>query len=152
MSRDRSRRARVVAAALRTWATLRRTTTPPAVRVDVRQPERWSHVATIDLDDAGADRVLALLREDVARTPATLADHVDGWLTEQAAAGRTRVRARDLLDVAVRAGRTKSELAAHLAGLVDAGRLRETRRPGVFRLIPRPAWAVRPGLPAARNH
>lgn len=147
-------RARVLAAALRTWTTLRSgPSSETAVRVDVRQPTDWGHVGTIDLDPGQAGRVLAFLRDDVARTgpAATVAAHVDGWLTEQAAAGRRRIHAADLLDVVSRAGRPKQEMAAHLTHLVDTGRLRETWRPGVYRLTPRPtSWAVRRGMPAAR--
>jgi hypothetical protein len=151
-----ARTARVLAAALRTWTTVHRSAPAaapdPAVRLEVRQPGDWEHVGTVDLDGGRAARVLDMLREDlVATTAGTLAAHVDGYLTEARALGRRRLHARDLLDAAARAGCTKRDLAAHLAELVDAGHLAETRWPGVYRIQPLPTWSIRPGLPAART-
>jgi hypothetical protein len=42
--------------------------------------------------------------------------------------------AADLIAAAPRIGRPRGWIASHLSTLVDAGRLEETRRPGVFRI------------------
>ncbi|WP_326598077.1 hypothetical protein [Streptomyces sp. NBC_01803] len=151
--------ARVFAAALRNWTRIGgQTDAATAVRVDVRQPADWSHIATINIDRQQANRVLGLLRHDVAdqipgpRAPEQAALLIDARLTELRAAGHRTIRPTDLLDLAHTTGQTKEWLAAHLSHLADTGRLRETRwRTGIYRITTPPApWAIRPGMPTAR--
>src|SRR5690606_31229182 len=145
--------ARVLAAALRTWTHLRRGRRGRSVlRFDVRDgAQRHEYLATVDLRDEQAAQLLALLRAGVERAAGPMEAHIDGSPAEPAAAGRARVRAADLLTAAHRASRSKREIADHISWLVETGRLRETWRPGVYRIPPpSPAWSIRPGMPTAR--
>lgn len=138
--KDAGARARVFAAALRTWSTIDADDSPTAVRLDVRQPPDWKYAATVNLTVRQHGRLLAFLRDDLAEnrpgysSPSRAAAVIGGLLTELVADGRTRVTAADLVDAAPRIGRSRSWIAAHIADLVDDGRLLETRRPGVFRI------------------
>lgn len=150
----KSRTARVIAAALRAWAPAR-SAGDTALRLEVREPERWEHTATVNLDDGHADRLLTLLRRDVAEslprscTPAQAAAAIEQHLVLMLAAGTHTIHAADLLDLALRTGQSKTWLASHLVQLLDAGHLREIWwRPGTYRITTPPAWAIRPGMAA----
>ncbi|MFI7274111.1 hypothetical protein [Streptomyces sp. NPDC049879] len=148
------RAARVLAAALRAWTT----PTPPdqaAARLDIREPDTWSHTATVSLTPDRTDRLIGLIRRDVAErlpricTPQQTAEAIEQHLAHRLAAGHHTVSHTDLLDIALRTGQTTHWLAAHLVALLDAGRLRETWwRPRTYRITTPPAWAIRPGLTA----
>ncbi|MFI7274205.1 hypothetical protein [Streptomyces sp. NPDC049879] len=147
------RAARVLAAALRAW-----TTTPPdqaAARLDIRAPSRWEHAATVSLDPDRTDRLIGLIRQDVADrlpricTPQQTAEAIEQYLAHRLAAGHRTVSRAELLDIALRTGQTTHWLAHHLVALLDGGRLRETWwRPRSYRITTPPAWAIRPGLTA----
>jgi hypothetical protein len=136
-----TRAARVLGAALRTWATLDgHDGTPVVARLQVRQPPAWEYIGTVDITARQCARVLDFLRGDLAEyrpghsSPERAAAVIDAILTELAAAGRTHITAADLVDAAPRIGRPYAWIAAHIADLVDAGQLLETRRPDRFRI------------------
>ncbi|MEU6057980.1 hypothetical protein [Streptomyces sp. NPDC047097] len=134
------KQARILAAALRTWATTTHDNTPTAVRIDIRQPPAWRHVATNNLTQHQQARLLAFLHDDLAnyrpgqRTPEHAATVIRGLLAELTAAGHTHLTTADLTTASPRIGRSRAWIAAHIADLIDTGRLVETRRPGIFRI------------------
>ncbi|ARQ69742.1 hypothetical protein [Streptomyces marincola] len=148
------RAARVLAAALRAWTT-HPAPRETAARLDIRQPEDWSHTASITLDADRTDRLIGLIRRDVAAqlprhcTPKQTAQAIGHHLAHRLAAGHRTVRHSDLLDIALRTGQTTHWLAHHLVTLLDSGRLRETWwRPYTYRITTPPTWAIRPGITA----
>lgn len=139
MTRPRSpRRAAVLAAALHGWATATTDTTPVGTQVVLREGPDWQWLATNPLTDSQVDRVIDLLRADLVApaptTPVQAAAAVDQLLAEWRAEGRKTVRPEDFVAVLPRIGRSRSWLAQHLVHLADSKYLRETRRPGVYRL------------------
>lgn len=132
--------ARVFAAALTNWIALNPDDSPPATRLDIRQPPNWTHTATLTLTERQQQRILTVLRNDLAEnrpgytTPERAAQIIDGLLTELAAAGRTRITTADLVEAAPRIGRSRRWIADHITTLLDNGRLAETRRPNTFRI------------------
>lgn len=131
-------KARVLAAALRNWATVDADLGPTVARLEVRQPPSWGYAATVNISDRQYKRVLNFLRDDLIEnrpgysTPERAATVIEGLLQELAAAGRTRVTAADLVEAAPRIGRSRTWIAAHITDLIDFGRLRETRRADTF--------------------
>jgi hypothetical protein len=139
MTRHRTpRTAAVLAAALNSWAATTRDNTQQIARLELRQAPTWSYTGKIALTEGQVVRLLDVLREDLVpprpNTPVQAAAAVDQILAEWRAAGRTLVRPRDLIDQLPRIAQPKAWLAAHLTALVDDGFLRETRRPGTYRL------------------
>lgn len=140
MNQDDGTKARVLAAALRNWATIDADLTPTVARLQVRQPPAWGYAATVDISDRQYKRVLAFLRDDLIEnrpgysTPERAATVVAGLLAEHRAAGRNTLTAADLNEAAPRIGRSRTWIAAHITTLIDAGQLIETRRPGTFRI------------------
>ncbi|MDI5967152.1 hypothetical protein [Streptantibioticus silvisoli] len=135
------RQARVLGAALRNWASHTADPGPPAVRLQIRQPPDWSYVNAVDLTDDQYQRLLAFLRDDLTAyqpepqpSPGSATRAFDGYLAELRVAGHTRLTAAELLDAAPRVGRSRTWIAQHVTHLIDTGQLRETRRPGVFRI------------------
>ncbi|MFD5319346.1 hypothetical protein [Streptomyces sp. NPDC127098] len=151
------RAARVLAAALRAWTN---PTPPPdtaAARLVIRQPDDWAHTATINLTSGHTDRLIGLIRRDVADhtprtcTPEQAAEAIRHHLAYCLAAGHHAIRHADLLDLASRTGQSKTWLAHHITELIDGGHLRETWwRPGTYRITTPPTWAIRPGITARR--
>lgn len=146
--------AQVLGFALRTWATLNESDhTPVVARLQVRQPPGWGHVETVDLTGRQCLRIRDFLRNDLAeynpghRTREEAAAVVETVLHEITLEGRNKVTAADLVAAAPRIGRSRAWIAAHVSELVDAGRLVETCRPGVFRIVPPVTYRVRPGSP-----
>ncbi|MEU8623289.1 hypothetical protein [Streptomyces sp. NPDC048669] len=133
-------RARVLAAALRTWTTIDADLEPPVARIEIRYPPAWAFAATNSLTARQQQRLLDFLRDDLAEnrpghsTPERAAAVIDGLLAELAAAGRDRITTADLAEAAPRIGRSRTWIAAHITELVDDGRLAETRRPDTFRI------------------
>lgn len=133
-------KARVLAAALRNWATVDIDPTPTVARLQVRQPPDWGYATTVDISDRQYKRVLAFLRDDLIEnrpgysTPERAARIITALLAERRAAGHTQLTTADLVDAAPRIGRSRAWIAAHITDLIDAGHLAETRRPGVFRI------------------
>ncbi|MEW1754716.1 hypothetical protein [Streptomyces angustmyceticus] len=131
-------KARVLAAALRNWATVDADPAPTVARLEVRQPPAWGYAATVDISDRQYKRVLAFLRDDLIEnrpgysTPERAAAVVEALLVELVAAGQIRVTAADLVEAAPRIGRSRTWIAAHITDLIDSGRLRETRRADTF--------------------
>lgn len=140
MNQDDGMKARILAAALRNWATVDSDLTPTVARLQVRQPPAWGYAATVDISDRQYKRVLAFLRDDLIEnrpgysSPERAAKVVAGLLAEHRAAGRTRLTTADLVEAAPRIGRSRTWIAAHITELIDAGQLQETRRPGIFRI------------------
>lgn len=132
------RSAAVLAAALSSWATATRDHTPPTARLELRQAPEWKYTGKVPLTEGQIGRLLALLREDLtpprANTAEQAAAAVDQILAEWRAEGRTTIRPADLVAQLPRIAQTRAWLAGHLGELVDAGYLRETRRPGVYRM------------------
>ena len=134
------RRAAVLAAALHSWTATTSDPHPtePVARLVVRQAPDWEHISTDTLTGPQVGRLLDLLRADLARpgpcTPVQAVAQVDQILAEWRAEGRTVVHPQDWIDVLPRVGRGRDWLAVHLVHLTDAGYLRETRRPGTYRL------------------
>lgn len=133
-----SRRAVVLGAALNSWT---KTTHDPGehvARLVIRQAPDWEHVGTANLTDPQLARLLDILRTDLIparpNTPLQAAAAVDQILAEWHAAGRSVIRPADLVDQLPRIGQSRTWLAGHLVTLTDQGYLRETRRPGVYRL------------------
>ncbi|MFH9225922.1 hypothetical protein [Streptomyces lydicus] len=131
-------KARVLAAALRNWATVDADLAPTVARLEVRQPPTWGYAATVDISDRQYKRVLAFLRDDLIEnrpgysTPERAAAVVEALLRELVAAGQIRVTAADLVEAAPRIGRSRTWIAAHITDLIESGRLRETRRADTF--------------------
>jgi hypothetical protein len=140
MNQDDGTKARVLAAALRNWATVDADLTPAVARLQIRQPPAWGYATTVDISDRQYKRVLAFLRDDLIEnrpgysSPERAAAVVAGLLDEHRAAGRTTLTAADLNEASPRIGRSRTWIAAHITELTDAGQLQETRRPGVFRI------------------
>jgi hypothetical protein len=140
MNQDDGAKARVLAAALRNWATVDADHTPTVARLHVRKPPEWGYCTTVDISDRQYKRVLAFLRDDLIEnrpgysSPERAAAIIAGLLAEHRAAGHTRLTTADLVEAAPRIGRSRSWIAAHITTLIDAGQLAETRRPGVFRI------------------
>lgn len=136
------RDAAVLTAALTTWSTSTAPGKPPTAgtaRLELRQGPDWSHTGRLTLDHDQVYRLLALLRADLVPpgplTPEAAAAAVEQLLTEWRAEGRRTVHPADLVTALPRIGQSRTWLAAHLVRLADAGHLRETRRPGVYRLL-----------------
>lgn len=132
------RRAAVLAAALSSWATTTHDGTEPVARLELRQAPAWDYVGRTPLTGQQVTRILHLLRDDLIpaqpHTPTQAAAAVDQILAEWRAEGRTLIRPADLLEQLPRIAQTTAWLAGHLVRLVDDGYLRETRRPGTYRL------------------
>ncbi|WP_436755413.1 hypothetical protein [Streptomyces sp. URMC 124] len=126
--------------ALRTWADDDPHDAPTTARLAIRTPPDWEHVGVVNLTHRTQQRILGLLRRDIAEqhpgptSPQRAAAIIDGLLAEHRAAGRTHIRATDLVSAAPRIGRSRAWIAEHITRLVDAGYLQETWRPGRFRL------------------
>ncbi|RKN07287.1 hypothetical protein [Streptomyces radicis] len=153
------RAARVLAAALHAWTTPTPHPDKAAARLDIREPSRWEHTATINLTHGHTDRLIGLIRADVADrlprhcSPEQTAQAIEQHLAHRTAAGHRTVNHRDLLDIARRTGQTTHWLAHHLIALLDTGRLRETWwRPHTYRITTPPPWAIRPGITARSTH
>lgn len=150
--------ARVLAAALRSWAHATRGAGRTATRLEVRATPDWDHTGTVNLTHGQTQRLVTFMRDDLdthlpAPTDDTAAERLlDTHLDDLAAAGQHRIRPADLLDIAHRAGRPKAWAAEQVDRLEQAGRISSRRwRPGVYRIHPpAPVWAVRPGMPNAR--
>lgn len=134
------RNAAVLTAALRSWATANPDPADPTIRIEFRGAPTWAPTGKTNLTPGQADRLLYLLREDLApprrNTPTQAAVAVDQLLAEWRAEGRTRIRPTDLIAQLPRIAQSRAWLAEHLVHLTDAGYLTETRRPGVYRLNP----------------
>ncbi|MFI0914329.1 hypothetical protein [Streptomyces abikoensis] len=132
--------ARIFATALRTWAGIDVEEAPTAVRLEIREPPAWEYAGVINLTNCQQERILKLLRGELAEnrpgysSPERAAAVIQGLLTERRLAGRTHVDASDLVEAAPRIGRSRKWIAAHITELIEAGHLRETRRPARFRL------------------
>ncbi|MEV4970584.1 hypothetical protein [Streptomyces scopuliridis] len=133
-------RAKVLAAAFRTWTTVLDDPEPAVARLEIRYPPAWAFATTVSITARQQKRLLGFLRDDLAEnrpgnsTPERAATVIDGLLAELAAAGRTRVTTADLAEAAPRIGRSRTWIAAHITDLIDGGRLTETRRPDTFRI------------------
>lgn len=133
-------RAKVLAAAFRTWTTIDIDPEPPVARIEIRYPPAWAFAATNSLTARQQQRLLDFLRDDLAEnrpgysTPERAAHVIDGLLAELAAAGHTRITTADLTQAAPRIGRSRTWIAAHITDLIDSGRLIETRRTDTFRI------------------
>ncbi|MFI8942735.1 hypothetical protein [Streptomyces syringium] len=140
MNREDGTQAKVLAAALRNWATIDADPSPTVARLVIRQPPEWAYTATVNITGRQYKRVLAFLRDDLAdehpgrSTPERAAAVIDGLITEHRVAGHAHITTADLVEAAPRIGRTRTWIAAHIAELVDTGQLHETRRPQRFRL------------------
>ncbi|WP_435597079.1 hypothetical protein [Streptomyces anulatus] len=133
-------RAKVLAAALRTWTTVDNDPESPVARLEIRYPPHWAFTSTNNITARQQGRLLAFLRDDLAEnrpshsTPERAAAVIHGLLVEHAAAGRTRITTADLAEAAPRIGRSRTWIAAHVTELIDTGVLHETRRPDTFRI------------------
>jgi len=139
MTRPRKgRRAAVLAAALQSWATTTSDQNERTARLIVRQGPDWQEAGIINFTDTQAGRLITLLRDDLIpdqpATPIQVAATLDQLLAEWRAEGRTVIRPADLTAALPRLGCTAAELAGQIVRLVDERYLRETRRPGTFRL------------------
>jgi hypothetical protein len=141
MTRNHSyRRAAVLAAALHSWATTTSDNSPPIARLVVRQGPTWEHISTTNLTSDQITRIITVLRTDLIPDPSRPATAVqasaavDQLLAEWRAEGRKVIRPEDFIEALPRIGRSREWLAHHLVHLADAGYLRETRRPGTYRL------------------
>lgn len=141
-SEEGGTKARVLAAALRNWATVDADPAPTVARLEIRQPPTWGYLGTTNLTDRQYKRVLAFLRDDLIEnrpgysSPERAAAVIEGLLRELVAAGQARVTTTDLVDTAPRIGRSRTWIAAHITDLIDTGRLRETRRADTFDIAP----------------
>ncbi|MGW4270856.1 hypothetical protein ACWEGQ_00460 [Streptomyces seoulensis] len=132
--------ARVLAAAIRTWATTNPDPSPPCARLQIRQPPTWSYTSTTDLTHQQHTRLLTLLRNDLANhhpghsTPERAAAVIHGLITETAAASHRHITTADLVQAAPRIGRDRTWIASHITHLIDQGLLQETRHPNQFRI------------------
>lgn len=136
----RPRRAAVLAAALHSWAT---TTTDKAEltsRLVVREGPTWQEAGITNLTDQQVGRLLDLLRQDLIPdrpvTPVQVSATLDQLIAEWRAEGLATIRPEHLTAALPRLGCTKLDLAQQIVRLVDSGYLRETRRPGTYRLDP----------------
>lgn len=139
MTRPRKgRRAAVLAAALHSWTTTTRDQSELTSRLIVRQGPDWQEAGISNLTDHQVGRLITLLRDDLIpdqpATPVQAGATIDQILAEWRAEGRHIIRPEDLVSVLPRIGRSRSWLAAHLVKLADSGYIRETRRPGTYRL------------------
>lgn len=132
------RRAAVLAAALDSWAKTTTDNGQPTARLEIRQAPDWAYTGRTTLTSGQVTRLLAVLRDDLVpaapNSPVQAAAVVDQLLAEYRAAGRTTIRPDDLVGDLPRIGRTREWLAVHLTQLADDGYLRETWRPGVYRI------------------
>lgn len=132
--------ARVLATALRHWSSIDADTSPIAARIQIRQPPTWEFAGTVNVSGRQLQRILGLLRDDIAEqnpglsSPERAAAVIAALLAEHRAAGHTTITARDLVAAAPRIGRPIEWIAAHLVDLADAGQIQETWRPSVFRI------------------
>lgn len=134
-------RARVLLTALRTWATIDRPdNAPTAARIQIRATPDWQYAGTVDITTDQYQRLLRLLRDDLAEhhpghsSPDRAARVINSLLGELLAAGHGHVTSRDLVAAAARIGRPRTWIATHIAGLIESGRLIETRRAGRWRI------------------
>lgn len=133
-------RAKVLAAALRTWTTVDNDPEPTVARLEIRYPPHWAFASTNPITARQQGRLLAFLRDDLAEnrpshsTPERAAAVIHGLLAEHTAAGRDRITTADLTEAAPRIGRSRTWIAAHVTDLIDTGVLHETRRPDTFRI------------------
>lgn len=133
-------RAKVLAAAFRTWTTVDNDPEPAVARLEIRYPPDWAFASTNSVTARQQKRLLDFLRDDLAEnrpgysTPERSAQVIAGLLAELVAAGQTRITTADLAQAAPRIGRSRSWIAEHITELVDAGQLTETRRPDTFRI------------------
>jgi hypothetical protein len=133
-------RAKVLAAAFRTWTTVDATPEPAVARIEIRYPPAWAFASTTAITARQQRRLLDFLRDDLAEnrpgnsTPERSARVIAGLLAELVAAGQTRITTADLAQAAPRIGRSRTWIAAHITDLIDAGTLHETRRPDTFRI------------------
>lgn len=132
------RNAAVLTAAFRSWSTATHDQGDETVRIEFRQAPDWAPTGKTTITATQADRLLYLLREDLIpprrNTPVQAAVAVDQILAEWQAEGRTRITPADLISQLPRIAQTRDWLAEHLVHLTDAGYLRETRRPGTYRI------------------
>lgn len=132
-------RARVLGAALRNWAAHTADPTPPVARLQIRQPPDWSYVNAVNLTEQA---LTGLPARRPHRLPARAAIQSRPRHPRLRRLPRRTARRRphppdgraDLLDAAPRVGRPRAWIAAHVTHLINTGQLRETRRPGVFRI------------------
>lgn len=131
-TQQNGKRARVLASALAAWATTG-PDGPATARLVIRQPPDWTYVSTVGLTPGQTSRVLRLLRDDLAahRRPEQA---LDAYIDQLRAAGRTRIGPADLAPAAHHIGQTTGWLAARLTHLADQGHIRETWRPGTYRI------------------
>lgn len=139
MTRPRKgRRAAVLAAALHSWATATTDQTEPVARLVIREAPDWEHIGTTSLTGHQVTRILGVLRDDLIpdrpATPIQVAATLDQLIAEWRAEGRTVIRPADLTAALPRLACTVAELAEQVVRLVDGRYLRETRRPGTYRL------------------
>jgi hypothetical protein len=133
-------RAKVLAAAFRTWTTVDNDPEPAAARIEIRYPPDWAFASTTSITARQQKRLLDFLRADLAEnrpgycTPERAEQVIAGLLAELAAAGRTRITTADLAEAAPRVGRSRTWIAEHITELVDRGQLAETRRADTFRI------------------
>ncbi|WP_069751612.1 hypothetical protein [Streptomyces sp. EN16] len=133
-------RAKVLAAALRTWTTVDNDPEPTVARLEIRYPPHWAFASTNPITARQQGRLLAFFRDDLAEnrpshsTPERAAAVIHGLLAERTAAGRDRITTADLTEAAPRIGRSRTWIAAHVTDLIDTGVLHETRRPDTFRI------------------
>lgn len=135
---NRYRKAAVLAAALHSWTTTTFDNAPQTARLVVRQGPSWEHIATSGLTDQQVGRILNLLRHDLIpdqpASPLQAEAAVDQLIAEWRAERRRTVGPDDFNAALPRIGRSREWLARHLVHLADRGYLRETRRPGTYRL------------------
>jgi hypothetical protein len=131
-TQQNGKRARVLGSALAAWANTG-PAEPATARLVIRQPPDWTYVRTVGLTAGQTSRILRLLRDDLAHRERP-ERALDAYLDQMRAAGRTRLRADDLAAAAHRIGQTTAWLAARLTHLADQGHIRETWRPGTYRI------------------
>lgn len=139
MNRPRTGRlAAVLAAALHSWATATTDPSTPVARLVIRKAPVWEHIGTTPLTDRQVTRILGILRDDLVpdqpATPIQVAATLDQFLAEWRAEGKKVIRPADLIAALPRLACTTAELAAQILRLVDSRYIRETRRPGTYRL------------------
>lgn len=133
-------RAAVLAAALHSWATTTADSAERTARLVTRAGPDWQETGFTNLTDHQVGRLLTLLREDLIPAEPTTAAYItatlDQLLAEWRAEGRTRIGPADFHEALPRLGCTTEDLARQIVRLVDQRYLRETRRPGTYRLHP----------------
>lgn len=131
-------RAAVLAAALHSWATTTADSAERTARLVTRAGPDWREAGITNLTDGQVARILALLREDLIpdrpSTPVQVAATLDQLIAEWRAEGKTRIGPADFVEALPRLGCTAEDLARQIVRLVDQRYLRETRRPGTYRL------------------